>query len=102
MILFLGELLLFAAARVAAYVLLSWCLGARCCCGCRSLAVLAMVCLGNFISFAAAVAAYLLPWYGLGAYFCCLLLSFICCLGAVLVLSTAVAAAAVHLLSLSW
>ncbi|GAN03215.1 hypothetical protein MAM1_0036c02666 [Mucor ambiguus] len=57
------------------------CLGARCCCDCRLLAVLAMFFLGNLVL---ASAVY-------------------CCLFVVLVLSTA-AAAAVHLLSLlsSW
>ncbi|GAN06543.1 hypothetical protein MAM1_0127d06027 [Mucor ambiguus] len=47
---------------------------------------------GRLVLFAAAVAVYLLSWYGLGACFDCLPL-FICCLGAVLVLSTAAAAA---------
>ncbi|GAN05922.1 hypothetical protein MAM1_0105c05398 [Mucor ambiguus] len=82
MMLSLGKLLLLFAARVAAY-LLSWCLGTRCCCGCRSLAVLAMLSspLGNLVL----------------AFAVC------CCLFAVLVLSTAAAAAAAaHLLSLSW
>ncbi|GAN10016.1 hypothetical protein MAM1_0313d09550 [Mucor ambiguus] len=73
----LGKLLLFAA-RDAAY-LLSWCLGARCCCGCRSLAVLA-------IRYSLVMLAFAV---------CCRLL-------AVLVLSTTAATTAVHLLSLSW
>ncbi|GAN10380.1 hypothetical protein MAM1_0349c09920 [Mucor ambiguus] len=79
----LGKLLLSAAAAVAVY-LLSWCLDARCCCNCRSLAVLAMLSFGNLALFAAAVAVYLLSWCFclVGACFCCLL-SFTCCLGAV-------------------
>ncbi|GAN11863.1 hypothetical protein MAM1_1149c11481 [Mucor ambiguus] len=69
--LFLGKLLLFIAA-VAVY-LLSWCLSSRCCCDYRSLAVLAMLSLGNLALFGAAVVAvYLLSWCLLGApRFCC-------------------------------
>ncbi|GAN05389.1 hypothetical protein MAM1_0090c04859 [Mucor ambiguus] len=88
MMLSLGNLLLFAA-RVAAY-LLRWCLGTRYCCGCRSPAVLAMLSLGNFALFVAAVVAVFFS-------------AVYCRLFAVLVLSTAAAAAAaVHLLSPSW
>ncbi|GAN07913.1 hypothetical protein MAM1_0182d07418 [Mucor ambiguus] len=70
---------------VATFMMLSF--GARCCCGCRSLAVLAILSLGNFVLFAAAVAVavyLLLSWCCclVGACFCCLL-SFTCCLGAV-------------------
>ncbi|GAN11874.1 hypothetical protein MAM1_1178d11495 [Mucor ambiguus] len=56
-------------------------LGTRCCCGCRSLANLAMLSFGNFVLFAAAVAVYQLSWCCclVGACFCCLL-SFTCCL----------------------
>ncbi|GAN11797.1 hypothetical protein MAM1_0982d11398 [Mucor ambiguus] len=61
MMLSLGNLLLFAAAT--AVYLLSWCLGARCCCNCCSFAILAMLSL-------------------VGACFCCLL-PFTFCLGAV-------------------
>ncbi|GAN11920.1 hypothetical protein MAM1_1266c11546 [Mucor ambiguus] len=92
MMLFLGKLLLFAAA-VAVY-LLSWCLGARCCCDCRSLAVLAMLSLSNLVlasavycrSFAVlvlstAVAAHLLlavlVMLCLGARFCYCCRSFV-------------------------
>ncbi|GAN07081.1 hypothetical protein MAM1_0147d06571 [Mucor ambiguus] len=63
MMLSFGNKLLLLATDVAVY-LLSWRLGggARCCCDCRSLAVLAILSL-------------------VGACFCCLLL-FTCCLGA--------------------
>ncbi|GAN08105.1 hypothetical protein MAM1_0189c07612 [Mucor ambiguus] len=59
-------------------------LGARCCCDCRSLAVLAMLSLGILALFAAAVAVYQLSWccHLVGTCFCCLL-SFACCLGTV-------------------
>jgi hypothetical protein len=56
MILSLGKLLLLAT--VVAVYLLSWCLGARCCCNCCSLAFLAMLSLGNLVLFAAAIAVY--------------------------------------------
>jgi hypothetical protein len=53
MMLSLGKLLLLATA-VFAY-LLSWCLGARYCCDCSSLAgFLAMLSLGNLVLFSAA------------------------------------------------
>jgi hypothetical protein len=52
----LGKLLLLAAT--VAVHLLSWCLGAFCCCGCRSIAVLAMLSLGNLVLFGATVAVY--------------------------------------------
>ncbi|GAN04303.1 hypothetical protein MAM1_0060d03763 [Mucor ambiguus] len=78
MMLSLGELLLFVA-RVAAY-LLSWCLGARCCCDYRLLAVLAIDALSWLVLlFAVAVAAYSISWCGLGACFCCLGAVYCCC-----------------------
>ncbi|GAN03514.1 hypothetical protein MAM1_0042c02969 [Mucor ambiguus] len=74
-----GAIYCCCRSLVATFMMLS--LGARCCCNCRSLAVLAMLSLGNLV-----------------------LASAVGCrsLAVVVLFSTAAAAAAVHLLSLSW
>ncbi|GAN05136.1 hypothetical protein MAM1_0083d04605, partial [Mucor ambiguus] len=105
---YFGAIYCCCRSLVATFMMLS--LGARCCCGCRSLAVLAMISLDNLVLFAAAVAVYLLPWCELGTCFCCLCAVYCCCCSLIiavlvmhslgkLVLQFTAAAVAVYLLS---